>query len=412
MTVTPPDERRFAASSALVWGLGVTQLVGWGTLYFAFSLFVEPMEAELGWSRADLNGALSAGLLAGGLAAIPVGQWIDRHGGHALMTLGAAFAAVLLALWSQVDTLAGFYLIWIGIGLATASTVQDVPFAVVAANVRDYRRGITYLAFLGGLSSTVFIPLTSVLIGALGWRHALLALALIQLLVPTVVNAIVLRGTRGSRSGESAAPALARDPSPLRSALARPAFWALAVSFCAQSFFFNGVTFHIIPLLRERGLGLETIVIGLAVFGPAQLAARILLVAVGERAPARKAGRLAVLFFPAAALVLLLVGPLGFAALLAYVALFGLGNGLFTVVRAAGVVEILGSRGYGAIVGAHNLIMVLPRTIAPLAVAALWENTGNYDAVIWLLVAATAMGALAFWLASTATPLPERERQG
>src|SRR5918998_6555976 len=109
MTVTPPDERRFAASSALVWGLGVTQLVGWGTLYFAFSLFVEPMEAELGWSRADLNGALAAGLLAGGLAAIPVGQWIDRRGGHALMTLGAAFAAVLLALWSQVDTLAGFY---------------------------------------------------------------------------------------------------------------------------------------------------------------------------------------------------------------------------------------------------------------------------------------------------------------
>jgi hypothetical protein len=47
MTVTPPDERRFAASSALVWGLGLAQLVGWGTLYFAFSLFVEPMEAEL-----------------------------------------------------------------------------------------------------------------------------------------------------------------------------------------------------------------------------------------------------------------------------------------------------------------------------------------------------------------------------
>jgi predicted MFS family arabinose efflux permease len=408
MTTARPDERRFAASSALVWGLGATQLVGWGTLYFAFSLFVEPMEAELGWSRADLNGALAAGLLAAGLASIPVGQWIDRHGGHAVMTLGAALGAVLLALWSQVDTVPGFYLIWIGLGLATAATVLDVPFAVVAANVRDYRRGIAYLAFLGGLSSTVFIPLTSVFIGAFGWRHALLGLAVIQLLVPGVVNAFVLRGTRGSRSGEETG-AIASDPSPLRRALARPAFWGLAICFSAQTFLFNGITFHIIPLLRERGLDLDSIVIGLTLFGPAQLAARVLLVAGGERVSARVAGRLAMLFFPAAALVLLLAGPLGFAGVLAYVALFGLGNGLFTVVRAAGVVEILGSRGYGAIVGALNLVMVLPRTIAPLALAALWEATGHYDAVIWLLVAVTTVGAAAFWLASTASPLPEEE---
>ena len=53
MTVTPPDERRFAASSALVWGLGVAQLVGWGTLYFAFSLFVEPMEVRYDETAAD-----------------------------------------------------------------------------------------------------------------------------------------------------------------------------------------------------------------------------------------------------------------------------------------------------------------------------------------------------------------------
>lgn len=407
MTPPPLDERRFAASSPLVWGLGVTQLVGWGVLYFAFSLFVEPMEAELGWSRADLNGALAAGLLAAGLASIPIGHWIDRHGGHAIMSLGAAFGAVLLALWSQVDTLAGFYLIWIGIGLATASTVQDVPFAVVAANVKDYRRAIAYLAFLGGLSSTVFIPLTKVFIEELGWRQALVALALIQLLVPAAVNAVVLRGTRGSRSGEPAAAIVAGDRSPLRGALARPAFWGLAVSFSAQTFLFNGITFHIIPLLRERGLDLDTIVVGLTLFGPAQLAARVLLVALGENFTARVAGRLAVLFFPVAALVLLWPG-LGLPGLIVYVALFGLGNGLFTVVRAAGVVEILGARGYGAIVGGLNLVMVLPRTVAPLVLATLWEATGDYGAVIWLLVAVTSVGAAAFWLASS-SPLPRGE---
>jgi predicted MFS family arabinose efflux permease len=283
---------------------------------------------------------------------------------------------------------------------------------VVAANVKDYRRAIAYLAFLGGLSSTVFIPLAKVLIDAFGWRHALVALALIQLLVPGFVNLVVLRGTRGSRTGEPRMPAAGRDPSPLRQALARPAFWGLAVCFSAQTFLFNGITFHIIPLLRERGLDLDTIVWGLALFGPAQLAARVFLVVSGEVASARVAGRLGTLLFPIAVAVLLWTGTLGVVGLLAYVIVFGLGNGVFTIVRAAGVAEILGQRGYGAIMGALNLVMVLPRTIAPLALAAIWETSGGYDAVIWLLIAITTIGAAAFWLASTSSPLPEREGRG
>ena len=55
--------RVHSASGVLVWGLALGQLIGWGTLYFAFALFMAPMEAELGWSRADLNGALTVGLL-------------------------------------------------------------------------------------------------------------------------------------------------------------------------------------------------------------------------------------------------------------------------------------------------------------------------------------------------------------
>lgn len=195
--------RVHSPSGPLVWGLAVGQLVGWGTLYFAFALFVAPMEAELGWSRAELNGALTLGLFTAGLGSIPAGAWVDRHGAHALMTVGAVAAAVLLALWSQVATLPAFYAVWFGLGLATAATVQDLPFAVVTANTRDYRRAINSIALLGGLSSTVFIPLTSTLIESLGWRQALLVLAAIQLVVPTTLNACscAVRAAAGQASG-------------------------------------------------------------------------------------------------------------------------------------------------------------------------------------------------------------------
>jgi hypothetical protein len=89
------------------------------------------------------------------------------------------------------------------------------------------------------------------------------------------------------------------------------------------------------------------------------------------------------------------------------VGLFGLGNGALTIVRAAGTVEILGARGLGEITGAMNLVMMLPRTAAPVALAWLWEVTGNYDPVIWILVATTSLGAVAFWIASFDKPAEE-----
>jgi hypothetical protein len=47
----------------------------------------------------------------------------------------------------------------------------------------NFRRAIITLTFLGGLASTVFIPLIAWLITAGGWRHALLVLAVLQLVV-------------------------------------------------------------------------------------------------------------------------------------------------------------------------------------------------------------------------------------
>jgi len=51
------------AGWTLVWGLALAQLVSWGSFYYAFSLFVVPMERDLGWGRDALNGALSLGLI-------------------------------------------------------------------------------------------------------------------------------------------------------------------------------------------------------------------------------------------------------------------------------------------------------------------------------------------------------------
>ena len=72
--------------------LGVTETISWGVLYYAFTVYLAPMEAELGWSRGDMTGAFSLAVLLAGLAAIPVGRWLDRHGPRLLMTVAILFA--------------------------------------------------------------------------------------------------------------------------------------------------------------------------------------------------------------------------------------------------------------------------------------------------------------------------------
>lgn len=402
------EDRRFEASSPFVWAFAISQTAGWGVLYFSFSLVVGPMEAELGWSRTDLNGALTAGLLTTAVASLPVGYWIDRFGGRALMTAGAVLAAGLLALWSTVETLTGFYLLWIGLGLATAATMGDPVYAVLTANVRDYRRALTYVAFVTGLSSTAFIPLISLLIGWYGWRAALLASALIYLVIAGGLNAVFLRGTRGGSRGDGKGADIATGPSPLRMAIGRRAFWGLVVCFSVQTFAFSGLTYHIIPLLQERGLALDSIVTMLALIGPAQVSGRLILHFFGERISMRTLGRWATPVLPFALLLLLLAPPFGFAGLALYAIVSGITNGLLIIVRAVGLAEILGTHGFGQISGALMFIIMLPRTAAPLAFAAMWQAFGGYDTVLWILVGAAAVGAVGFWVAAADRPAEER----
>ena len=160
-----------------------------GTLYYAFSLYVAPMQADLGWSATELNGALSLGLLTWGLAAFSVGAWIDKHGGRALMTCGSLIGALALALWSQVDSLIAFYAIYALMGVAMAMLLYDPAFAVVTAAFKaDARKAITAITLAGGFASTIFMPLAHLLIELFGWRDSLLMLAGVNLALGAAIG--------------------------------------------------------------------------------------------------------------------------------------------------------------------------------------------------------------------------------
>ena len=126
--------------------LAVTETVSWGILYYAFAVFQVPMRAELGFSAAEVTGAFSVAVLATGLAAVPVGRWLDRRGARGLMTGGSVAAVLLVLAWSRVHTLLELYLVFAGIGLVSAAVLYEPAFAVMVRWSRATRTPVPTLA--------------------------------------------------------------------------------------------------------------------------------------------------------------------------------------------------------------------------------------------------------------------------
>ncbi len=392
----PPGGR-----SLFITGLGVGQVCSWGTLYYSFPQIAQAMSADLGWSKAELYGAATLGLALAGLVAYPVGAAIDRGHGRAIMAGGSLLAGLLFLLWAQVDGKAPFYLAVAGIGAMQAATLYDPAFAVIArrAGPLHARAGITALTLWGGFASTVFIPLIQLLLDTVGWRHTLVALGAINILVCASVNFLTIDASRDAVAPRTAGRAVTPGRSVIAGVIRQPVFWALAIAFTAYAAMFSGFTFHAYPLLVERGFDTGTVVSALALIGPAQVAGRIAVSVLAPRAPVRVVGSVIVAVFPLAFLALELMPPA-----FVFVALFGLAfgsvNGIMTIVRGLVVPELLTRRAYGAVNGALAMPATVSRALAPAGMAALWTAAGSYDAVLMAVIAVALVMAVGFWAAA------------
>jgi MFS family permease len=399
----PLTERVYYGWIMLI-GVSITEVVSWGILYYAFTVFVAPMQAELGWSRVAVTGANSLAQHCSGLAAVPVGRWLDRRGPRALMTAGSILGSLLLLAWSQVRSLWVFYLIMAGIGVVTAAVLYEPAFAIVATWFRRRRgRALTVLTFFGAWASFIFIPLSAWLVALLGWRAALLALAATLAIVTIPPHALLLR-RRPQDLGLlpdgapadiwAAQPLAAAERSvPAHAALREAGFWWLTFAFAVSTVATVALTVHLIPYLVEHGHSPAFAATIAGLFGLMSLAGRLLIGPLGDRYPRRwiTAGLMGM---QAVGLGVLAIAPTTTGALV-YVALFGAGSGTQTIMRAALLAERYGSEHYGSITGTLSLALTGARTLAPIGAGVLAGLLGGYGGLLWLLIGLTTTGLVA-----------------
>jgi predicted MFS family arabinose efflux permease len=393
--------------SLFIAGLGIGQIASWGTLYYSFPLIAERMGQDLGLRKPEVCGAATLGLLVASFTAYPIWEAIDRGYGHAVMALGSGLAGLLLLVWSQITSLWALYPLLAGIGLAQAMTLYEPAFAVVARRYGvEARRGITALTLWGGFASTVFVPLIQWLLNQLDWRSTLVALGAINLALCAPLYLAVIDPKVDAQPSEpvsvssSEAPLTGRRA--VRWALHQPVFWGLLLAFSVYYATFSGLSFHLYSLLLERGLDSTTVVGVIAVIGPAQVAGRVAVWSIAERASVRSIGSAVVLAFPIA-LALLLLLPSSFASLVVFAVLYGAANGILTIVRGIAVPEMLTREAYGAINGVLSVPAAIAKAIAPLGIALLWAVTGSYDAVLVVVLASSTLVVAGFWFAAAQT---------
>lgn len=383
----------------LVVTLGLTETTSYGVLYYAFTVFLTPMQAELGWSRSALTGAFSLALLLSGVAGLLVGRWLDRHGPHALMTIGSCVAVALVLAWSQTRNVVVFYLIWAAIGVVMAAVLYEPAFWVVARHfTRQRGRALTVLTFIAGFASVIFVPLAGALVLAQGWRAALVTLAVILAVGTIPAHALILRERNPTPSpSPTERGEIGMAQSKGGTALRSRAFWGIAAAFFLITLSTSALAVHLVPLLQGRGYSQTFATTTVGVYALMALPGRLIFTPLGDRIH-RNWVVASIFFVHALGMLALLLAP-GMLGIVGYVVLSGAGFGAIMPARASLVAEVYGAAHYGQINSVVAFVSLVARSIGPIGMSLIYEFAGGYPEALTGLVATALLAMAALLLA-------------
>ncbi|GAA3162983.1 MFS transporter [Nonomuraea salmonea] len=398
-TATPEHEGGGPPRSGRGWSvvaaLAVTQTVGYGVLYYAFSVFLAPMARDLHATPAQIAAALTVSILIAALCAPLVGRLLDARGGRVLMTAGSLLGTVAVLTWSRVESLPQLYGVFALVGVACSLVLYEAAFAVIvslfAGNERGRANGLLALTIVAGFASSIFLPLTGLLVDRCGWRTALVILALIYGLAAIPLHALVLRRARTARKQ---APAAAQERAAIvkTATRARP-FWLLVIAFTASGGAVATVAVLLITYLIHLGHPPVLAATLAGLLGVLSVTGRLITTGLQTRLPAALIAAAIFALQGVAALLLPLIGR-SVAGAIGAVLLFGLGFGVASITLPHLLVGRYGTTAYASLAGRIAVFSVADKALAPLGAVALAQAAG-YGWVMGAVAAACAIAAFA-----------------
>lgn len=368
--------------------IGSTQTLAWASSYYLPAVLAAPVAKELETGEPFFFLCFSAALLIAALVGPRAGRWIDQRGGRVVLPITNLMFAAGLTMLALAQGPIGLMLAWLVLGVAMGYGLYDAAFAALVFLYGLKARGaITGITLIAGFASTVGWPLTTIMLGAWGWRGAILGWAALHLSLGLLLNRMIPAHPPAQAFSDATGNQELSDPSfveakhspplspdakgsadPKAAALDRTqvlpsnAIALLVFAFAATGFVSSAMAAHLPSLLQAAGASLALAVTAASLVGPAQVGARLFQFGALGRVHPLWSAWIATLTHPLAVLMLLAGGP---ALAVAFTVCHGLGTGTHTIARGTLPLALFGSAGYGERVGKLLTLSRFTQALAP-----------------------------------------------
>ncbi|UWU88561.1 MFS transporter [Bradyrhizobium yuanmingense] len=374
--------------------LGSAGIISYGTLYYCVAAIAKEACRDLAVTEEWILGCFSLALLASALISLVAGRLMDRYGAGKTMRVasfvGGASLGVAAISWNAVV----FAIALFGMQLASAFLFYEAAFVfLVQRDAVHARRQMALLTLIVGFSSTLFWPLTSLLLTLISWRqvcwiyggcNVLLALPLVQV---ALGRSFVSLGDQSKVRG------------PQRQSSSKLLDLVLITAgFSLTTFVFSALLGRMIPILSSIGLDMQGAALVSTLFGPSQVAVRLFAASFTERTSPIQLTILSCVMLSAATFVTVLA-PHSLVGIAIFVAFAGFSSGLNSICRGSVPLSVFGPNGYGTRVGLITTFRLSTASFAPFFFSVIQNNYGIAFALTSLTICAIG-STLSFALVS------------
>jgi len=238
----------------------------------SMGVFVTPLEADMGWSRADITRVLSLGILVGAVSFLVTGYLHDRFGGRLVIGGALIMLGVCTALMSTVNSIPSFIFIYGFLGSFASSGVSFVTIHSLLARWFFKRRGLvmSISAAGGSFGPLMFAPLSAYLIQTFDWRFAFIVLGCIIAFIAGPMALAFLKDSPSSllpKSGKVVeedvdegktttldGPLFTSGRGGWKQALSTSPFWQLSAAYLVCGITTNILSVHFVPFAEDQGV--------------------------------------------------------------------------------------------------------------------------------------------------------------
>ena len=386
--------------------LAVTQVIGWGTISLP-AVIGDQLARDIGLSLPLVFAGSTTMLVVTGIAALLLSNAFVAYGARILMAAGSVIAAFGFLLLAYATGPIAYFLAWVILGISGAATLSTASYVFLNEMAgAAAKRPISALMLVTGLSSSIFWPITAALTASWGWRPTMLIYAALMLFVcfPLYVFGLPARHTLAAERPASARAArVAMAPGKI-------VFLLLASAVTINGFVSWGFSSIVIQLLRTMGTAdARAIQLG-SLLGVMQVSARALDYVGGARWDGLTTGMIAAAVLPISFLLLMIGGPAEYA-VLGFLALYGMANGIMTVARATMPLVFYDQADYARAASRIAFPQSLVSAAAPpILVSVLTQSGGNAVlaiGVVSTLASLALLGTLTFIHRKAAARLSE-----